>query len=459
MIVSAFAYEQGGSKLSQQKKNTGRQYGRDQIIQLMTGLFPPQWFTRWRVSLSRGWTPQKVLWVSLIMHWLPERALRERFVRARQIIKRLHPRWDLPISYSGFVEAQLRTMQQIGPEVQELLRPDDLWADNWMVHGWLLLAVDGTKFECPRTQANEEKLGCAGAEKSCPQVFQTTILHLGTGVPWDFELGPGIESERRQLDRMLNKLPDNAMLVADAGFISFKLCHSLMRSGKAFVLRVAANMRLVEGLSEHCTEVRHESSKDLTCLWPKGETDQQPVLLRRVTVTGASGVPIVLVTNILDTEILPDSVIVDIYRKRWGLEIHYRNFKQTWHFAALNSRTAGTAISEQWWRFISMWTLHHIAAHHLVVQKMDPLDVSGAALRRIIRALLNDAEAGRKSSLFQDSISKQRRDRAPRKKPKCRRPWPRKSAHKEPKPPKLRQASTTEVQRAIQLGFLFTATG
>lgn len=459
MIVSAFAYEQGGSKLSQQRKNGGRQYGRDQIIQLITALFPPPWFTLWRVCLSRGWTPQRVLWVSLIMHWLPERALRERFVRARQIVNKLHPRWKLPVSYSGFVDAQLRTMQKICPELKTLLRPNDLWADNWLVHGWLLLAVDGTKFECPRTEANEQKLGCAGAEKSCPQVFQTTILHLGTGMPWDFETGPGIESERRQLDRMLNTLPENSMLVADAGFISFKLCHALMRSGKAFVFRVAANMHLVEGLSEHCSEVRQQSGEDLTCLWPKEETDHQPVLLRRVTVPGTTGIPMVLVTNILDTEILPDSVILDIYRKRWGLELHYRNFKQTWYFAALNSRTPETSKCEQWWRFVSLWTLHHIAAQSLVLQRLDPLDVSGAGLRRIIRGLLHDAETGIKSPLFHDSIRTQTRDRAPRSKPKCRRSWPRKSAHKEPKPPKLRQASAAEVLRAIELGFLYTATG
>lgn len=445
--------------MSQQRKNGVRQYGRDQIIQLITALFPPRWFTRWSVSLSRGWTPQKVLWVSLIMHWLPERTLRERFVRARQIVNRLHPRWKLPVSYSGFVEAQLRIMRHIRPEVHELLRPNDLCADCWRVHGWLLFAVDGTKFECPRTEANEKNLGCAGAEKSSPQVYQTTVLHLGTGVPWDFELGPGIESERRQLDRMLNSLPDNAMLVADAGFISFNLCHALMQSGKAFVFRVAANMRLVEGLSEHCSEVRHQDGNDLTCLWPKEHPDRQPVLLRRLTVKGSTGVPMVLVTNILDPQILADYVILDIYRKRWGLEIHYRTFKQTWHYAALQSRTAETAICEQWWRFVSLWSLQRIATDALAGPGIDPLCVSGAAVRRIIRALLNDAETGTRSELFRARIRKQTRDSAPRSKPKCRRPWPRKSAHKEPKPPKLRQASTAEVLRAIELGFLYTATG
>lgn len=392
------------------------------------------------------------------MHWLPERTLQERFSRARQLVHRLHPRWKLPVSYSGFVEAQLRTMHQIGPELRKLLRPEDSWAESWLVHGWLLLAVDGTKFECPRTEANEQKLGCAGAEKSCPQVFQTTILHLGTGVPWDFEVGPGIESERRQLDRMLNALPENAMLVADAGFISFALCQALMQSGKTFVFRVAANMTLVEGLSEHCSGIRDQDGCDLTCLWPREQIDCQPVLLRRVTVRGASGLPVVLVTNVLDSKVLPDSVMLDIYRKRWGLEIHYRTFKQTWGYASLNSRTADTAMCEQWWRFVSLWTLEHIAALALVEKGMDPRDVSGAALRRIIRALLSDAETGCTSPPFQDRVSKQTRDKSPRTKPKCRRAWPRKSAHKEPKPPKLRQASIAEILRAKELGFLYTAT-
>ena len=64
------------------------------------------------------------------------------------------------------------------------------------------------------TQKNKEKL--SGAALKTPQIFQTTVLHIGTGLPWDFEVGPGLESERRQFDRLLQSLPDDAMVVADA---------------------------------------------------------------------------------------------------------------------------------------------------------------------------------------------------------------------------------------------------
>ena len=82
---------------------------------------------------------------------------------------------------------------------------------------------------------------------------------------------------------------ENCRVVADAGFISFALCQSLIRSNRSFVFRVAANMRLVEGLSSNCPNMKSMAGCDLTCLWPKEDSDQQPVLLRRVTVLNAVG--------------------------------------------------------------------------------------------------------------------------------------------------------------------------
>jgi hypothetical protein len=95
--------------------------------------------------------------------------------------------------------------------------PDERFGDAWRVMGWLVLAVDGSRFECPRTRENEEGLECAGREKTSPQIFQTTLQHVGTGLLWDMRLGPGTDSERRHLDQMLPGLPTQSLLTADAG--------------------------------------------------------------------------------------------------------------------------------------------------------------------------------------------------------------------------------------------------
>jgi hypothetical protein len=46
------------------------------------------------------------------------------------------------------------------------LRPaESASGDAWRIAGWLVLAVDGSRFECPRTTANEEGLGCGAASR------------------------------------------------------------------------------------------------------------------------------------------------------------------------------------------------------------------------------------------------------------------------------------------------------
>ena len=445
------------SSCRKRPKPAGRKAARRQVIELVSQLFPPQWFARWPVPASVTWTPQKVVWVSLIMYWIPGTGICDRFQRARQIVSRLHPRWTIPVSLGGFIEAQERVWPQIQAELIGRLRPDASWTDQWKICGWLLIAVDGSKFECPRTQKNEEKL--SGEALKTPQIFQTTVLHIGTGLPWDFEVGPGLESERRQFDRLLQSLPDEAMVVADAGFISFALCQSLMRSNRSFVFRVAANMRLVEGLSSNCPNMEYTAGCDLTCLWPKEDSDQQPVLLRRVTVLNAVGQPVVLVTNVLETNKLSDADLLQIYRHRWEIELHYRTFKQTWNFATLRSRKPETALQEQRWRFVSHWALRHLAVRSRVAFGENPRNISQAGLRRLIQSLLEDADADRTAPAFETELRRKKHDTYTRTTSKCRRKWPRKSSHKEPKPPKLRQATTAEVQLALQPGFLYTTPG
>ena len=127
------------------------------------------------------------------------------------------------------------------------LRPDEAFGEAWRGAAWLVLAIDGSRFECPRTAANERDLKCAGKETTNPQIFQTTLQHVGTGLPWDTRPGPGTDSERRHLNDMLDDLPAQCLLTADAGFISFERCKWLIDNDHTVVLRAGGNVTLLEG--------------------------------------------------------------------------------------------------------------------------------------------------------------------------------------------------------------------
>src|SRR5262249_16104904 len=134
----------------------------------------------------------------------------------------------------------------------------------WKMDGWIGLGVDGTRQETPHTADNETSLGCDGRAKTAPQVFLTLVLHLGSGLPWDFRMGPGRDSERRHALAMVNDLPARALLVADAGFAGYELCRKLMCSNRSFLVRVGGNVRLLKKLGYYQRE-----RGDIVYLWPQ----------------------------------------------------------------------------------------------------------------------------------------------------------------------------------------------
>ena len=243
----------------------GRNRYRRELVAELDALFPPSLFRGLPRHGNEDWDARKVVWMSLMMFWLPGKTLEEPFSAARRIVKFIRPQWNVPVSYSGFVAAQIRWWPLIQSLLVKRLRPEAQVGSSWRVLGWLLLAVDGSRFECPRTTSNEEGLGCAGRDKTAPQIFHTMLHHVGTELPWDFRLGPGTDSERRHLLEMLADLPENTLLTADAGFISYQLCSLLIEANQGFLLRIGGNKTLIEDLE------KDETRENIVYFWPKKE--------------------------------------------------------------------------------------------------------------------------------------------------------------------------------------------
>lgn len=431
-------------------RKQGRNAYRRDLTAEFDGLFPPALFRGLPRHGNAEWTPRMVLWVSVIMFWVSGKTLDEQFSAARRIVRFLRPQWNVPVSYSGFVAAQIRWWPLVGPLLIARLRPDESAGSAWRVRGWLLLAVDGSRFECPRTTANEAGLGCAGREKTSPQLFHTLLQHVGTGLPWDFRIGPGTDSERRHLDEMLPGLPENTLLTADAGFIGYDLCSQLIDANQAFVLRIGGNRTLIENLEEG-------GEDNIVSLWPKEQQSrsQPPLKLRRVCFPSSGGLPVVLITNVLDPKILSDEDAQEIYRSRWGIEVYFRHLKQTMGFTAIKSRTPATAINEHRWRLISFWTLQRIAVGHQLAAKQNPRRFSAAQARREIRDVLALMQQGRRATPLAKRCLTMQTDPYERHGPKTTRKWPRKKNDKPPTPPKTRPAKDSEIRKAKELGFKF----
>ena len=137
----------------------------------------------------------------------------------RRILQSPDPLWPGGAANTGPVLATLRSRDHPG---------------HWLSDGWLVFGVDGSKFNCPRTVANEQAFGVSGKNNSGPQQLLTCLFHAATGMLWGWTRdGVNGAGERNQFRRLLPLLPPEALLLADAGFCGYGLLKALKRSGQS----------------------------------------------------------------------------------------------------------------------------------------------------------------------------------------------------------------------------------
>jgi hypothetical protein len=384
------------------------------------------------------------------MVWDEGQTLVARWEHAKQAAGMWHPTWKLGSSYSGFSEALARSSERLLAPIKARLRREMLklaprQMDTWR---WRAFAADGTRLETPHTEANEAGLGCAGREKTGPQVFATTLWHMGAGLPWDFCTGPGTDSERRHLESMIETLPTGALVVADAGFVGYELCWKIQDSGRFFLFRVGGNITLLTELG-----YEYQQREGLVYLWPQKHRDQPPLVLRLIQLARGKQV-VYLLTNILDAQELTEQEANLLYEMRWGIEVFYRSAKQTLERRRLLSRTPATALAEAQWMLLGIWLLGLLAVGELVERNINPLEISYAkardAVRRAMRGATSTHRPHRRRSLRRE-LAAATKDRYRRHHPKQARNYPRKKREQPPGPPKIRSATMSEQTLAKQL--------
>ena len=383
------------------------------------------------------------------MAWSDGQTLSARFQFARDTAQDWLPHWKLGQSYSGFAQASVSKSPQILERLKRRFR-GRMTAETRIFRdrdGFCVLAVDGSRLECPHTAANEEGLGCAGREKTAPQVFVTTLWHPGFALPWDFRSGPGTDSERRHLDQMLDALPEKTLLLSDAGFVSYELCQALLHKGHSFLLRIGGNVHLLTNL-----EYDYEQRDDIVYLWPTKRRHCAPLKLRLIRLDDDQHEPVYLLTNILDTEQLPDVTAKRLYRLRWGIEVFYRSAKQTLQRRRLLSRTPETCQTEAQWVVASVWLLGLMTVREQLPCGLAPRNWSAAKARDAVRsAMRRGARCRGRRECLSTALAAAVKDDYIRNGSKQARNYPRKKREKPPGPPIIQPATALEQKQAKEL--------
>lgn len=304
----------------------------------------------------QGWTSVAVGVVWLFQSFSRGASLEERFENARRWVRTLVPRAKRRTTYQGFVKALRRTPlvpEWIAAAFRERLRE---WSGpGFRVAGWVPLAIDGTRFETPRSRSCQRAFRLASRPKSAPQLTLVSLWHLGLHAWFDFRVAPARVGERTLARDLSNGLPPRTLLVGDAGFVGYDFCQELAGRGVSFLLRVGANVTLLSELGE-----RSSVRRGGVHLWPGNKRRCRPLALR-LLVVGRGKKKVYLVTNVLDPFALSKKQAATFYRQRWGTETAYRSMKQTLGRRTLRSRAADLTTLELVGVVLGHWALALLA--------------------------------------------------------------------------------------------------
>jgi hypothetical protein len=414
------------------------------------------------------WTPQALVSAALLWAWSDEQTLGERFRTVRKIAMRLAGgQQQLATSYQAFTKVLRRWTDELALLLQTALqgRMQQTLPQHWRVAGFILFGVDGSRIELPRTRSHEQaysstrkkqrrakrrrrkRLAAGHARKAnSPQLWLTAMWHAGSGLPWDWRIGPADSSERAHLQQMLSGLPAGALVAADAGFVGYEGLRLIRSGGRELLLRVGSNVRLLKKLGW----VRER--RGTVYLWPDQAARQgQPPLVLRLVVAHNGKHPVYLLTSVRSQRQLSDRQVAELYARRWGIELFYRHLKQTFQRRKLLSTSAANARVEVQWSLVGLWAMALYALVEATKHRVPPQRLSFAklllAFRRTLRDYLHPTERGERlcERLRQAIIDPYLR------KNKTSRNYPRKKQERLPGPPYILKASPTQIKRAKQL--------
>jgi len=304
---------------------------------------------------------------------------------------RLNQRWKKP-SKSSISEAR----QQVGPQVMSRLfhlvaRPlGTEQTPGVFLNGLRLMAVDGTAFDLPDTNANARVFGYpgtrAGTEASFPKARLVVLVEAGTHLITDALLSPYRMGERRKALKLLRSVGTGMLLMWDRGLHSFKMVKATQERGSHFLGRVPKNVKF---------EVvqTFEDASFLSWIAPDRQSKKKgaqslPVRVIEYTIK-EKGVEQTyrLITDLMDITAFPALVLAQEYHQRWEVENTLDEFK-----THLNGRK--TPIRSKYPRGVVQeiygWLLGHWAVRSLMFQAaqeqgLSPLRLGFTGTLRVVR--------------------------------------------------------------------------
>ena len=224
-------------------------------------------------------------------------------------------------------------------------------AAAWAWHGRRVKVLDGCGISMPDTDENRARWPYASGQKpGCgfPTAQLVGLFCLATGRLVRFALDSWKAHELPLARQLIGWIEPGEIVLADRAFCGWGLIALLHRKGADVVMRVHQARKLTGP-----TMLWRKPQRRLAT-WSKTLWAELPAALPmrlvsfRVEVPGFRTEHVVLATTLLDESIYPDEAIAALYRRRWSVELFFRDIKTTLGLDVLRCLSPELIEKEVW---------------------------------------------------------------------------------------------------------------
>jgi len=323
--------------------------------------------------------------------------------------------WQVP-SASALCQARQRLgeepMRALFDRVAQPMLP--MGSGRGWYAGLRVMALDGVILDVPDTAENVAAFGrtCNHlADSPYPQARIVTLLECGSRAVVDAEIGGCRTGEREMAQHLLDRVDQQALLLADRGFFSYEFWKQARATGAHLLWRVKKQSHMYSPVLQqlpdgsYLSELIPKAVRFDLARGKKRRIDlyRIPVRIVEYTITNRGAAAgdthrpetIRLITSILDHELAPAAELAALYHQRWEIELAFDEIEthQIGGHRVLRSRSPQLVRQEIW-----ALLLTHYAIRHLMFQAADDIDtdpdrISFLRTLRIVRRQVSDQAA------------------------------------------------------------------
>lgn len=266
-------------------------------------------------------THDVMMWVVVAMSLFTELPIRQVF----KVARRLRIGEDSP-ARSSLCMARQRLGSEPLVELHKLVvKPmANEQTPGAFYRGMRKVGIDGTVMDVPDCEAHQHFGRSSGSrgEGPFPQVRKVSLVELGTHVEFAFAFGGWKDSEKKLVEQLWEHIPEDALLIEDRGFFSYKHWKLLHEKHK-LLIRIQKSM-VFKPIK--CFEGGSFLAKVYPSNWYR-ENDKNGIIVRVIEYTlddsQRTGHDEVhrLMTNLLDADEYPAKELIIEYHERWEEEL------------------------------------------------------------------------------------------------------------------------------------------